>query len=174
VKYLIPVIVVLLMVSTSFAGVGTQVDEIRIDEKNQYKQLDYCIFLKNPDGTFYDTIDSPDIWIPKPKANVAASNLRTIISKSDDSKYEERFLMQASKGKTLYVGGSGPGNYTKIQDAIDDASDGDTVFVYDDSSPYYKNMVIDKKINLTGEHRETTVIGFALKVGFDLKVQFLT
>ena len=41
-----------------------------------------------------------------------------------------------SNGKTLYVGGSGEGNYTKIQDAIDDASDGDTVFVFNDSSPY--------------------------------------
>jgi len=33
-------------------------------------------------------------------------------------------------GNTLYVGGSGPNNYTKIQDAIDNASNGDTVFVY--------------------------------------------
>ena len=36
----------------------------------------------------------------------------------------------ASRGNWLYVGGSGPGNYTKIQDAIDNASDGDTLFVY--------------------------------------------
>lgn len=34
------------------------------------------------------------------------------------------------RGDILYVGGSGPGNYSKIQDAIDDASKGDTVFVY--------------------------------------------
>ncbi|MBP1662308.1 MAG: hypothetical protein H6P94_557, partial [Thermoplasmatales archaeon] len=34
-----------------------------------------------------------------------------------------------SSGTWLYVGGSGPGNYTKIQDAIDNASDGDTIFV---------------------------------------------
>jgi len=33
-------------------------------------------------------------------------------------------------GNTLYVGGSGPNNYTRIQDAIDYASDWDTVFVY--------------------------------------------
>ncbi|MCK4416367.1 MAG: hypothetical protein KAU84_04365, partial [Thermoplasmatales archaeon] len=36
-------------------------------------------------------------------------------------------------GNILYVGGSGPGNYTKIQDAINAAWYGDTVFVYDDS-----------------------------------------
>jgi len=63
-------------------------------------------------------------------------------------------------GKTLYVGGSGPNNYTKIQDAIDDASDGDTVFVYNDSSPYvpYEGLEIDKSINLIGEDRNTTII----------------
>ncbi len=58
----------------------------------------------------------------------------------------------------LYVGGSGPGNYTSIQDAIDNASDGDTVFVYNDSSPYYENIGIDKSINLVGEDKNTTVI----------------
>ena len=36
-----------------------------------------------------------------------------------------------SDGNTLYVGGSGEGNHTNIQDAIDDANDGDTVFVYE-------------------------------------------
>ncbi|MBE3093763.1 MAG: right-handed parallel beta-helix repeat-containing protein [Actinobacteria bacterium] len=64
----------------------------------------------------------------------------------------------AARGNWLYVGGSGPGNYTKIQDAIDDASDGDTVFVYDDSSPYFENIVVNKKIQLIGEDRNTTII----------------
>jgi len=62
-------------------------------------------------------------------------------------------------GNTLYVGGDGPGNYTKIQDAIDDASDGDTVFVYDDSSPYIEwDLLIDKSIKLIGEDKNTTII----------------
>jgi len=61
-------------------------------------------------------------------------------------------------GNTLYVGGNGTGNYSKIQDAIDDANDGDTVFVYDDSAPYYENVVVNKSINLIGENRDTTVI----------------
>jgi parallel beta-helix repeat protein len=62
------------------------------------------------------------------------------------------------RGNNLYVGGSGPNNYTKIQDAINDASDGDTVYVYDDSSPYYENIIIEKSITLIGENRETTSI----------------
>ena len=60
-------------------------------------------------------------------------------------------------GKTLYVGGSGPGNYTKIQDAIDNASDGDTVFVYNGIYYEYK-IVIEYSINLTGENKYNTII----------------
>jgi len=61
-----------------------------------------------------------------------------------------------SSGNILYVGGSGEGNYTKIQDAINDAKDGDTVFVY--SGTYYENVVINKTINLIGENKNTTII----------------
>lgn len=61
-------------------------------------------------------------------------------------------------GITFYVGGGGPGNYSSIQDAIDNTTVGDTVFVYDDSSPYYENIVVDNSIQLIGEKRESTVI----------------
>ncbi len=61
-------------------------------------------------------------------------------------------------GVTLYVGGSGPGNYTTIWDAVVDATDGDTVFVYDYSSPYYEHVPIYSKISLIGENKDTTVI----------------
>ncbi len=61
-------------------------------------------------------------------------------------------------GNILYVGGSGEGNYTKIQDAINDANPGDTVFVYAYSSPYYENLIVDKSISMIGEDKDTTVI----------------
>jgi len=70
----------------------------------------------------------------------------------------EKVSSPASRGNTLYVGGSGPGNYTKIQDAVDNASAGDTVFVYDDSSPYFETVVVNTSIMLLGESRDTTVI----------------
>jgi parallel beta-helix repeat protein len=63
-----------------------------------------------------------------------------------------------SRGNWLYVGGSGPGNYTRIQDAINDSHDGDTVFVYDDSSPYFESLIINTSITLMGENRNTTII----------------
>jgi hypothetical protein len=60
--------------------------------------------------------------------------------------------------RILYVGGSGPGNYSTIQGAIEDANDSDTVFVYDDSSPYLEEIVIRTSINLIGEDKNTTII----------------
>jgi hypothetical protein len=56
----------------------------------------------------------------------------------------------------LYVGGNGPNNYSKIQDAIGYANDGDTIFVYEGN--YYENLIVDKSINLTGAERNTTMI----------------
>ena len=73
--------------------------------------------------------------------------------------------LPTSSGNWLYVGGSGPGNFTKIQDAVDKASDGDTVFVYDDSSPYDENITVDKSIIVQGENMYTTIItdgGFSI------------
>lgn len=67
-------------------------------------------------------------------------------------------IQKSNNSNILYVGGTGPNNYTRIQDAINDANDGDTVFVYDDSSPYFENLIIDKSINLIGEDRNTTFI----------------
>jgi len=71
---------------------------------------------------------------------------------------EKQSIKPKSFGNILYVGGNGQGNYSKIQDAIDNSSDGDTVFVYDDSSPYYENVVVNKSINLIGEDKDTTSI----------------
>ena len=61
-------------------------------------------------------------------------------------------------GSILYVGGSGLNNYTTIQSAVDVSVDGDTVFVYDDSSPYSENVMVNKSIDLIGENKETTII----------------
>ena len=70
----------------------------------------------------------------------------------------EKSSMSISNGNTLYVGGSGPGNYSRIQEAIDNSNDGDTVFVYDDSSPYYENILISTPLTLRGEQKTSTII----------------
>ncbi len=63
---------------------------------------------------------------------------------------------QTAKGSWLYVGGSGPGNYTKIQAAIDHASNGDTVFVF--SGIYYEDISIYKSLFVIGEDKNNTII----------------
>jgi len=56
----------------------------------------------------------------------------------------------------IYVGGSGPGNYSSIQSAIDNASEGDTIFVF--NGTYYENVIVNKTINIVGENKENTII----------------
>ncbi len=68
------------------------------------------------------------------------------------------------KASVLYVGGTGPGNYTHIQTAIDDASPGDTIYIY--NGTYYESIQVYKSLSLKGENRNTTIINgaFAQKV----------
>ena len=62
-----------------------------------------------------------------------------------------------NRGNILYVGGSGPGNYTTIQEAINNATNGDTIFVYNNT--YNENIDTKlKKISLMGEERDITII----------------
>ena len=68
----------------------------------------------------------------------------------------------AHYGLWLYVGGSGPGNYTTIQSAINAANPGDTVFVY--SGTYVENVVVDTSLTLEGEEKGNTIID-ASKLG---------
>lgn len=70
------------------------------------------------------------------------------------------------EGRVLYVGGSGEGNYSSIQQAVDDAADGDIIFVY--SGIYDESVLVNKQIKLMGESRNDTVIaaasGYAINV----------
>ena len=61
-----------------------------------------------------------------------------------------------SSGTTLYVDDDGTEEYTSIQDAIDNASNGDTVFVY--SGTYNEHVSIETRITLRGQDQNTTII----------------
>ena len=96
------------------------------------------------------------------KTLITCITLLLIISlnniQADDSFEQENSYNLDFLGNIFFVGGSGPNNYTLIQNAIDNASNGDTVFVMDDSSPYYENLIVDKQINLIGEDKNNTII----------------
>jgi parallel beta-helix repeat protein len=56
----------------------------------------------------------------------------------------------------VYVGGSGPGNYSSISDALQNITYGGTIFVY--AGTYYEHIVIDKPVHLIGEHKITNIL----------------
>jgi len=56
---------------------------------------------------------------------------------------------QPAGGNILYVGGSGANNYTKIQDAINDASANDTIKV--EPGLYKENLTINKPLKIIGD-----------------------
>ena len=57
---------------------------------------------------------------------------------------------------TIYVDDDGGADYTTIQEGINAASNGDTIYVY--NGTYYENIVIKKTINLVGENKDITTI----------------
>ena len=57
---------------------------------------------------------------------------------------------------TLYVGGTGYGNYTKIQEAVDNATFGDIIYI--SNGTYYENIIVDESIKLIGENKTNTII----------------
>jgi parallel beta-helix repeat protein len=65
-------------------------------------------------------------------------------------------LPSSVRATTLYVGGAGPGNHTTIQQAVDVAIPGDTIYVY--SGTYSENVLIDIPLSLVGEDRNMTII----------------
>jgi len=120
---------------------------------------DYHGYWKYPDY-IYSKITQPFGSIDSEQYNYKTTyDNKDFSITQTDSKVVKKSYNPLSNGKTLYVGGPGPNNYTWISYAINDANDGDTVFVYDDSSPYYERSIcISKSINLIGENKETTVI----------------
>ena len=56
----------------------------------------------------------------------------------------------------IYVGGNGSGNFTNIQTAINNATAGSTIFVY--NGTYHENLVIEKPLILSGESKNGTII----------------
>ena len=95
-----------------------------------------------------------------------------VIPSIGGSVIEKKSNHPISDSNTWYVGGTEESNYTTIQDAIDNSSNGDTVFVFDDSSPYYETITINKSISLIGEDKDTAIIdgsdsGDVIKVSAD-------
>jgi parallel beta-helix repeat protein len=62
------------------------------------------------------------------------------------------FNIQPVKARTIVV----PDDYPTIQEAINAASSGDTIFAH--SGLYYENLVVNRSVSLIGENKYTTII----------------
>lgn len=110
------------------------------------------------DAIFYYEYDSnPDYHTPGDNMNtvnltyatkVAKLTLATLVDLSEVSE----LLM----GKTLYVGGTGPGNYTKIADAVRDSTTGDVVYVY--NGTYAGPIALNASIDLSSGSCQSPII----------------
>lgn len=81
--------------------------------------------------------------------------ISTIIILSCVSLNAEKYFLKS--GNIIYVDDDGGADYTKIQDAIDNSSDGDTIFVYN-GIYCEKNITINTSIKLIGEDKYFTTI----------------
>jgi len=63
---------------------------------------------------------------------------------------------KAESSKMIFVGGTESGNYSSIQDAVNDAFNGDTIYVY--NGTYHEYIVINKSINLICKNKNSVFI----------------
>jgi len=113
-------------------------------------------FENTSDSSGYYYIDNIPIVFCLWNVSSSKTGYKTIweeMSIGENTKYD---FVLTPLDKMLYVGGNGPGNYSTIQDAIDNASEGDTVYVF--NGTYYENIIVDKSMTITGEDKKTTTI----------------
>ena len=65
-------------------------------------------------------------------------------------------ICKAIESNIIFVGGSGDKNYSKIQEAIDDSNENDTIIVFE--GIYNESIVINKSINLIGLNKNNVSI----------------
>jgi len=66
--------------------------------------------------------------------------------------FASKVSVPVSHASVIYV----PGNYSSIQAAVNNASNGDTIYVA--SGVYYENVVVDKTVKIFGENSTNTIV----------------
>ncbi|MCK4614724.1 MAG: hypothetical protein KAU14_07965 [Thermoplasmata archaeon] len=77
---------------------------------------------------------------------------------------------QSTSAETITVDDDGPANHSRIQYAIDNGVEGDTILVKEGT--YYENVIVNKMVNLEGAGADKTTIngsesGIVVKIEAD-------
>lgn len=116
----------------------------------------FCFWQNGYDAIFYyEAKMNPDYHTPQDNLDTVNITYATKIARLSLATIAE--LSQITNpiiGKTLFVGGSGPNNFSTITEAIENSSTGDTIKV--NNGTYNEQVIIDKSIDLIGEDSETT------------------
>jgi len=83
--------------------------------------------------------------------------MTSMIGSVSGSSEVEKTTPTLTRGEVLYVGGSGPGNYSSITSALQNASENDTIYVF--SGIYSEDrLLISISVSLIGQSNVTTII----------------
>jgi parallel beta-helix repeat protein len=69
-------------------------------------------------------------------------------------------IQSVNAATTLYVNDDGGGDFANIQDAINAAAQGDTIYVY--NGTYNEHLTVNKTLTITGQNRQGTIINGSL------------
>ena len=76
----------------------------------------------------------------------------SLILARPDKISNEYIKFVGASSSTIWV----PDSYTTIQEAIDKANEGDTIFVR--ATTYYEHVIVDKALSIVGENKDGTII----------------
>ena len=118
-----------------------------------HENANYLYNTKKPSKTFFQfTLKSNQFSNLADEQNITnMQNEEIVYSSIEQESYPCNY-----RNNTLFVGGTGSSNYTNIQDAIDNASDRDLIYVY--NGVYNEKLHINKSIMLQGKNRNETII----------------
>jgi parallel beta-helix repeat protein len=63
---------------------------------------------------------------------------------------------ETTAASPLYVGGSGPGNYTMIQDALENVTTNGTIHVF--PGTYHERLILTAPVHLIGDNNDNTIL----------------
>ncbi len=134
----------------------------------QYFILKYCKGKNPENGVWMELVNSTEnkdhetiVSWDTSLLDEGLYNLRLSVVCNDGVYSDTIHLVVNNEYSMFVVDDDGGTDYTKVQEAIYDSGDGDTVFVK--IGTYNENIIVDKSINLTGEDSYLTVVDGNMK-----------